>query len=438
MKPQKIAQQVELIFSDINGVPRGKIVDASALNSTALPHFAAAVFFQTITGGYAHQAMGVYNPKDEDILIRPDWSTYRSIPWKKSGIAQVIVSSEHKDGKPVAYDPRNVLKRILAMCEEKGLFPIIAPELEFYLLEAPKRGDTQLTRASGFDGRGEFGGEAFSSDAMEKFSPFIEELQQQSIAANLPLSSVLHEMGPAQIELNVEHGDALQRADELFLLKRLVKVVALRHGYIASFMAKPLALLPGSGLHLHCSMLDENGKNLFALNDGVVPDLLRHFIGGLQSYLPKTFPLIAPNVNSYKRFVPDLSAPINLEWGYDNRTTGLRVPYSQDDQGRVESRVSGADANPYLMVAANLACGLLGINGAVEPSEAVETDAYEMTAGLPGDLSQALMGLEGCQPLVDILSKELVDVFCSVKRDEINDFAKDITPWEVSYLGSML
>jgi len=447
--PDKRSKQLELLIADSNGIPRGKTIDSAALDEadsphSDLPHMATAIFFQCVHGEYTHQAMELYNPRDEDLLLQPDWSTYRSTPWKNGkekdseDIGQVICNTLDKNGAPVPYDPRNVLKRILSLYANRGLTPIIAPEVEFYLLDPVRKGAQQLSPAAGQDQRIESGGEAFSIDALDKYAAFTNALQQMCQQANLNMSAMVHEMGPGQIELNISHGEALDRADELFLLKRLVKACALQHGHNASFMAKPLKRLPGSGLHLHCSLLNTQGGNIFATADGKAPEPLQQFIAGLQKYLPQAFALIAPNVNSYKRFVRDLSAPINLEWGYDNRTSGLRVPFGPATAGRVENRVAGADANPYLVIAATLACGLLGMEEQLIATNPVDTDAYELAAELPEDLPQALRALETSKPLIEMLSTEFVDVYTSVKRDELKHFNQQISAWEVGFLGSMI
>ena len=203
-------------------------------------------------------------------------------------------------------------------------------------------------------------------------------------------------------------------------------------------MAKPSTDLPGSGLHLHCSLENAAGENLFTLEEDRAPAALRYFIGGLQTYLPEVFALLAPNINSYKRFAGDLSMPINLEWGYDNRTTGLRVPYGPAEEGRVETRVIGADANPYLMIAAILAAGLLGIESEVKPTAASEEDCWEKTTNLPDNLDQALTNLDGSEKMAEMMGREFLDVFASIKRNELQDYNNRISSWEVSYLGSML
>ncbi len=434
--PEELSTFLELLIPDMNGIPRGKTIEARSYDKDELPHLPASVFFQTLTGNYA-DVMPAYDEKDQDLLLNPDWSTYRRVPWRNDDHAQVICESLDKSGLRSDFDPRNVLKRILARFAEEGLEPIIAPEVEFYLIKPVADPSRPIEIAQGVDHHTDFGGEALSIDALDKFSSFLDELRDMCTATDIQLAAIVHELGPAQIELNVAHGDALGRADQLFLLKRTVKACALRHNMTATFMAKPLADMPGSGLHLHSSLYKDD-NNIFALNDGLAPVALKQFIGGLQQHLPDAFSLISPSINSYKRFVPDLCAPINLQWGYDNRTTGFRIPYGADGNGRVENRIAGADANPYLFIAAHLACGLLGLLNGIDASEPVEKDAYDMPADLPENLTQALGRLEASEALTKLLGKPFIDAFVSVKRNELHHASRDITPWERKFLGSLV
>ena len=430
---------IELLVCDLNGVPRGKTVGGASFEAGGSAHMAAAIFFQCITGDYPDDVMEAYCPKDDDLRLVPDWATCREVPWKPGDCRQVICDTIDKAGAAVPFDPRNLLKRIIGLYAEQGLTPVVAPEVEFYLLQPPGRDARVLVSAAGSDERAEFGGEAFSGDALDKYGPLLDTVRSMSARMDIPLQAMVHELGPGQVELNIAHDEALLQADRLFLLKRLVKACALQRGYLASFMAKPMMDLPGSGLHLHLSLVDEQGANRFALENGKAPEALRRFIGGLQSYLPPAFALIAPNVNSFKRFVAGSSAPINLEWGYDNRTAGFRVPYSDDDDGgRVENRIAGADANPYLFIATTLACGLLGLREGIEPRRPSEGDAYDLPADLPEDLHDALRVLARHKKLGKLLSKPFIHGFVSVKQQELRHFGQRITPWEVGFLGSML
>ncbi len=432
-KPANLPKSVDFMVADMSGVPRGKVIDGTRFEPGDPPHMAAAVFFQTVTGEYG-DAHDHYNPKDEDLLLDPDWSTYRPVPWREEAHGQVICRALDKSQKPLPYDPRQALHTVLERYAAKGLFPVMAPEVEFYLLEAAKDWNEPLKPARGRNPRMGGATESFSIDGLDKFEDFVDEIVRICELARIDITDVVTEMGPAQLELNVLHADAMSRADQLFLLKRAVRATAEDHGYVATFMAKPLEGMPGNGLHLHTSMLDANGRNVFALNDGVAPAPLRHFIGGLQRWLPVLFALIAPNVNSYKRFVPDSSAPINLHWGYDNRTAGIRVPYGKDNAGRVESRVAGADANPYLHFAATLTAGWLGLEQKLEPTSPFTGDAYELPADLPRDLWTALAALGASREIRTILGDPLVDVFISVKQAELHHYRDTLSPWERRYL----
>ena len=193
------------------------------------------------------------------------------------------------------------------------------------------------------------------------------------------------------MEINFDYGGALRLADHAFIFKRTVREAGLRHKVYATFMAKPMQNEPGSSMHVHQSVVDaETGRNLFAGKDGEDTELFRAHIAGLQKYLPAVMPLLAPNVNSYRRLTPFSDAPINTHWGYDNRTVGLRVPQSEPGARRVENRLAGADANPYLAIAASLACGYLGMTEGLEPRAPVEGSAYRLAHTLPRTLHAAL------------------------------------------------
>lgn len=432
-RPADLPRSIDFMLADMSGVPRGKVIDGTRFEDGELPHMAAAVFFQTVTGDYG-DVFNTYNPKDEDIQLDPDWSTYRLAPWRNDPHGQVICRALDKNRVPLPYDPRQALKVMLDRYASRGLYPAMAPEVEFYLLEPSSDWTTALKPAPGRNPRMSGATESFSIDGLDRFEDFVDRIMQVCEEARLEVTDVVTEMGPAQLELNFQHADALSRADQLFLLKRAVRATAEDLGYAATFMAKPLEGLPGNGLHVHTSMLDAAGENVFALRNGEAPPMLRWFIGGLQRWLPVVFALIAPNVNSYKRFVPDSSAPINLHWGYDNRTAGIRVPYGKDSAGRVECRVAGADANPYLFFAATLAAGWMGLEQQLEPTSPFTGDAYELPADLPRDLWTALAALQSSKEVRLLLGDPLVDVFVSVKQAELHHYRDTLSPWERRYL----
>ena len=238
------------------------------------------------------------------------------------------------------------------------------------------------------------------------------------------------------MEINFRHGDALDLADQITVFKRTLREAALKHNVAATFMAKPVADEPGSAMHLHQSVVDiATGKPVFVDADGHMSPLFLHHIGGLQKYIPKLLPMFAPNVNSFRRFLPDTSAPVNVEWGEENRTVGLRVPTSSPEAMRVENRLPGADANPYLAIAASLLCGYLGMIEQIEPSAPVEGRAYERrNLRLPFTLEDALARMEDCDTVKQYLGEKFVRGYVAVKRAEHENFKRVISSWEREFL----
>ena len=252
---------------------------------------------------------------------------------------------------------------------------------------------------------------------------------------DIEIDTLIHEDGPAQMEINLIHGAPLDLADQAFLFKRTAREAALRHKMYATFMAKPHAKEPGSAMHIHQSVVDvKTRKNIFSNPDGTPSALFFSHIGGLQKYLPAAMALFCANVNSYRRLTRYLSAPINVHWGYDNRTAGLRVPMSDAQARRVENRVGGADANPYIALAASLACGYLGMIEGVQPSDPIVGSAHDLPFGLPRSLDEALRELRGCEPLVKLLGEPFVEAFTIVKEAEYEVFLQVISSWEREHL----
>ena len=237
------------------------------------------------------------------------------------------------------------------------------------------------------------------------------------------------------MEINLLHDDPMAIADQAFLFKRAVRETALQHKMYATFMAKPMENEPGSAMHIHQSVLSlKDGRNIFSEDNGESSKLFASHIAGLQRYLPAAMSLLAPNVNSYRRLIRYHAAPINVRWGYDNRTVGLRIPHSSATARRIENRVPGADANPYLAVAASLACGLLGMIDGLEPDEPVVGSAYEMPYELPRNLDHALQALNDCKPLQELFGEQFVTAYNSVKQSEQSTFLQGISSWEREHL----
>jgi glutamine synthetase len=254
-------------------------------------------------------------------------------------------------------------------------------------------------------------------------------------AQGIALDTLIHEMGTAQMEINLDHGDPLALADQVFLFKRTIREVAIRHNMYATFMAKPMQGQPGSAMHIHQSVVHtDSGQNIFSQADGSSSPAFLHFIAGLQTYLPAATAIFAPYVNSYRRLSRFTSAPINLQWGYDNRTCGLRVPHSDPQARRIENRLAGVDVNPYLAMAASLACGYLGMEQQLSPSEPLSGSAYEKPHQLPRHLDDAVETLMACKPLVDLLGDHFIQTYAAVKAVEYREYFDVISPWERRFL----
>lgn len=428
--------EVECLVSDLSGIPRGKILPAQrflrAIDEQGL-RLPESIFGQTVTGEYIEERD--LDPRASDVFLRPVPETIRTVPWYSEPTAQVINDAFYFDGKPVDVAARAVLKRVLDLYADKGWRPVVAPELEFFLVKINEDPDYPLEPPVGRSGRPETARQAYGIDAVNEFDPLFEDVYDYCEAQNIDVDTLTHESGAAQMEMNFNHGDAMELADQTFLFKRTLRQAALDHGVYATFMAKPMQGEPGSSMHIHQSVVDAGtGRNLFATQDGMNTEFFLHFIGGLQKYLWAAMPLMAPYVNSYRRLVPDSDAPVNAHWGIDNRTTGFRVPVSGPQGRRVENRVPGADANPYLAFAVTLACGYLGVVEAIEPSKPIEGNAYQLAANLPRHLDDALRRLNRTKPLKDVLGQRFVNVLTQVKEEESRAYQQVISAWEREFL----
>ena len=312
---------------------------------------------------------------------------------------------------------------------------VVAPELEFYLIEQNKDADYPLKPPVGRSGRAEPGRQSYSIAAVNEFDPLFDDIYQFCEDQDIEIDTLIHEDGPAQMEINLIHGQPLDLADQVFLFKRTAREAALRHKMYCTFMAKPHAKEPGSAMHIHQSVLDvKTRKNIFSNPDGTPSALFFSHIGGLQKYMPAAMALFCANVNSYRRLTRYLSSPINVHWGYDNRTAGLRVPMSDAQARRVENRVGGADANPYIAIAASLACGYLGMVEGVQPSDPIVGSAHDLPFGLPRSLDEALRALRASEPLVNIMGEAFIEAFTLVKEAEYEVFLQVISSWEREHL----
>jgi len=426
--------EVECLVPDMTGNARGKFIPADKFikEDSRLPE---SILVQTVTGNYTRIHDELVGPMDGDMLLQPDPDTMRLVPWAVDPTAQIIHDCYTREGDLHPLASRNVLRGVLALYEAEGWKPVVAPEVEYYLIQKNIDPDSELKPPIGRSGRREAGRQSHSIDAVNEFEPIVEEMYDFCEAQGLEVDTLIHESGLAQMEINFLHGDALSLADQVFVFKRTMRETALRHGIYATFMAKPMEHEPGSALHIHQSVVDStSGKNIFSLDDGSEHERFRHFIGGLQKYTPGAIAFFAPSVNSYRRFAPDNAAPINLHWGFENRTTGVRVPDSNAQARRVENRFPGADANPYLAIAVSLACGYLGMKQKIAASEPHEGDAFQEPIAVARSLEEALRLLDEDNDLKQALGAHFVKAYSAVKLEEFEAFNKVISSWEREYL----
>jgi glutamine synthetase len=429
-------RDVECIFADIAGYPRGKLMPAAKFAAGEELRIAQAIPMQAITGEYSYHP--VFPDADPDVKLIPDYSTLKCIPW--SSVPRAIAIHDcyelvpERAGQLCEFAARSVLKNVVARYQAHGWTPVVAPEIEFYLTASNGDPNEALRAPPIRSGRTEVGQSAFSLNLLHEHGAFWTEFRTALDALGIQSDTWIHEMGLSQYEINLLHGDPVAVADQAFLFKYAAKEIALKHNLNAVFMAKPIAGQPGSSMHLHQSIVDATGQNIFTDQAGNETPYFRQFIAGLQAAIPDVMLIFAPHVNSYRRLVPGLQAPVNMHWGYDNRTLGLRVPGSTPAARRVENRIAGSDANPYLAIAASLAAGLWGIENNLSATEALVGNAYLHAHALPRTMLASLELMESSMTARALLGERFVTAFTSVKILEHDHFLSEISPWERRYL----
>ncbi|MDX1609240.1 MAG: glutamine synthetase family protein, partial [Halofilum sp. (in: g-proteobacteria)] len=421
--------EVECLVPDMTGTPKGKIMPAGKYLGAGWPRLPDSIFIQTAAGDYPEDEASFWNPIEQDMELVADVDSLRLVPWVSEPTAQIIHDCRYLDGQPVELSPRYVLRRVLELFHERGLEPVVAPEVEFFLVKKNVDPDYPLEAPVGRSGRQGVAHQSYSIDALNEFDPLFEQMYDYCEAMDLDIDTLVQEEGSGQMEINFQHGSALELADQVFLFKRALREVAFEWDIYATFMAKPMQEEPGSSLHIHQSLRDiDSGRNAFADASGEPSELFRNYIGGLQNYLPAALAFLAPNVNSYRRLMPgNLAAPINVEWGHENRTVGLRVPHARAEGTRIESRVAGADANPYLAMAATLASGYLGIVHGSEPRPPTSQVGNEAGQTLASELSRALDELQACSELHELLGERFTAAYLAAKRAEYSAYFRVIS-----------
>ncbi|WP_429492911.1 glutamine synthetase family protein [Pseudomonas sp. S30_BP2TU TE3576] len=398
---------------------------------------ARGVLLQCIMGGYPPARF--YGSDDGDLALIPDPAQIHRLPWSNPPRAFAICDAEELGTtNSCGLSTRGLLKSVIARYAARGLAPVVATELEFFVF-APNTDPTQSFQPPlGLDGRREDGQSAFSVSSNNGLRPFFNEVYACMAALGLPRDTFMHEMGISQFEINLLHGDPLLLADQTFLFKHLLKEVALKHGLSVVCMAKPLAHTPGSSMHIHQSVVEiDSGRNVFSDEAGQETATFRHFIAGQQVCMADFTALFAPNVNSYQRLCHPYASPNNACWSYDNRAAGLRIPASLPVARRVENRLPGADANPYLALAASLAAGLHGIENALEPSAPIQGEfVVPDNLSLPCTLHAALERLKRSQLAKELFGAEFIEGYIASKTLELSSFQDEITPWERRVLAA--
>lgn len=422
-------RQVELLFPDLNGILRGKrctLGEFRGIARNGLSFPATGLLLDSrgaLIDGLPHGSAD----GDPDYLCRPVPGSFVSVPWSRGALAQVLMTMERRDGSPYFADSRAVLARVLARFAGLGLTPVVAAEYEFYLLDdtAGEKPSAKRGRVPGTRRRAE-GPRAYSIEDLHELEQLFTDVGAACEAQGLPAGSIVSEYGAGQFEVNLHHvDDALAACDHAVLLRRLIRGVAARHGLAATFMAKPFADTDGSGMHVHVSLLDADGRNVFATAQGGAQfsTTLYHAIGGMLAAMPESQAIFCPNANSYRRIRPGCFAPVAPNWGINHRGVALRIPKSDPANTRFEHRLAGADCNPYLAVAVILAAAHHGIVQRIEPPAMVR--AGEQVAGevrLAPRWERALDAFEAGRLLPDYLGAEFCRVFAAARRFEAEQF----------------
>ena len=419
---------VRVIYPDLHGVVRGKDVPIGEFQR-AEEHGLA--FCSAVMGTDLRHTPVVGGEEGyPDLIAFPDLSTMTTVPWEP-GLACCIADLQSAGEHDAPADPRGAVRRAVAAFEEIGLAPIIGPELEFFLVEKDPEAPNGVRRyVDNLSMVYTVGPQADPRNVVRGIAEALSTLGMGTFAAN-------HEFMNSQYEINLHHADALTAADRAFRLKHAVKDVAAMHGLIATFMGKPFNDQGGSGFHFHLS-LDRDGSNAFADtdDDDGVSDEMRHFMAGILAHARALTAFLNPTVNAYRRLVPDSLAPTHANWGWDNRTSFIRVPPERGGATRAEIRIGDGSANPYLATAAMLFAGLHGLKESLPLEPPVGGDAYtlgenEAGGALPATLEEALDALEGDEVLRDAMGPEIVDTFLTMKRFEAERHRTWVSDWEI-------
>lgn len=421
---------IQLVITDVNGVPRGKTLAREELEPLFARgrNVAGSILGIDITGEDVEDSGLVWSVGDADKMVYPVPGSLCLAPWLARPTAQVLVTQHEMDGTPGLADPRHVLARAVARLEALGYTPVVAAELEFYLLDCDGQGRRPASALT--DGTPTTRIDAYGLGKLEAMAPLFDDLYAGAGAMGLPVQTLMSEYAPGQFEITLQHRpDALRAADEAILFKRLVKGTAQRHGRRGVFMAKPFEDVAGCGFHIHVSLQDKAGRNAFAAEDPAGTPLLRQAIAGLKQTMLESTAIFAPHANSFRRFRMNSYAPIAPSWGINNRSVSLRIPPGPSSSRHLEHRPCGADANPYLAIAVVLEGIRLGLEQRLDPGPPVTGNGYATlpAEALPTHWPVALDLAARSAFLREALSPEFLALFLAVKRQECEKFNARVT-----------
>ena len=422
---------IRVAAADLNGQPRGKRVpvrfaDAVVENGTRFP---MSVLNLDIWGEDIEDSPLVFDSGDADGVLKPTERGFMPMPWLDAPTALLPIWMFRENGKPYEGDPRHALARVIGRYKARGLTPVCAMELEFFLIDdSGKKLQVPLSPRSG---KRRKAAEIMSIRALDAFDTFFTDLYDACEAMDIPADTAISESGLGQFEINLMHtDDALRAADDAWLFKMLVKGLARRHGFAASFMAKPYADYSGNGLHTHFSVIDADGENVFDNGGHDGSEMLKQAVAGCLAAMHDSTLIFAPHANSYDRLVPEAHAPNAICWAYENRTSALRIPSGNPRARRIEHRVAGGDVNPYLLLAAILGAALTGIEDGLTPPAPITGNAYALDLPLLPDTWEEAIGIfEKSEIIARIFPAEMIRNLVMTKRQE-HHYMEELTPEE--------
>ena len=436
-KKHKKIKYLDVILGDLSGIIRGKripISDADKIFITGV-QFCYSTFLLD-TSGYCPDAEGRgFTDGDPDANYYPVKNTLSIIPWHKDNIAQVLITIQDESRYSSIMDPRNVLAKVWDNFSKLKLYPRVAFELEFYLIKRRNKLDENPTPpVSKRNKRQAEGTQVYGMSELDDFYNFLEEINNFCKIQNIPASTASSEFAPGQFEINLNSTtNLLKAADDSVLLRRLVKETAIKHGYEATFLSKPYLSEAGSGMHLHLSLYDKNKQNVFSKNKLKNKNLL-HAIGGLQKTMYECMAIFAPNINSYRRFLPDQFVPVNSSWGPNNRSVAFRIPVSNEEATRIEHRVAGAEANAYLVLSSILTGIMYGLKNKIIPDKPrIDNACDNPDKEMPLNIDDALTKLKSSKVMNKYLTKEYVKIYVDLKRKEQLSFHSEISNTELKW-----